>query len=178
MRLDLPGRVALGILNDPLLKVLDHRRRRHYRATEARRAARDTGIAEGSVHAQLEPAHARFLVIHPVPRFHHDSEVRRAATVDQVCHAIGHTGMLAGGNVHRHAAIGQADQQVANQRYFGLDQCSGHLGEGRDHAFGIGSAKAENPVIDLLRRWLHVRFVGGTGKDLLGFVQLQVGIDR
>ncbi|MNC26016.1 hypothetical protein D3C75_741310 [compost metagenome] len=177
MRLDLPGGVALGVVDDPALEFLDHRGRRHHRTAEARNVARHAGVAEGAVHAQLEPGHARLLVVDPVPRLHDHREVRRAAAVEQVEHAVGHAGVIAPGDVHRHAAVGHAHQQVTDQRHLGLDQRGGHLGQGGDHAFRVGGAEAEHPVVDHPRRGLHVGLGRLAGEDLLGLVALQVGID-
>ncbi|MCY1415777.1 hypothetical protein D9M71_312710 [compost metagenome] len=129
------------------------------------------------MHAQLEPGHARLLVVDPVPRLHDDREVRRGAAVEQVQHAAGHAGVLARTDVHRHAAVGQAQQQVAHQRHLGLDQRCGDLGEGGDHAFRVGGAEAEHPVVDHLCHRQHVGLAGLASENFLGFVAFQMGID-
>ncbi|MNF73178.1 hypothetical protein D3C84_551730 [compost metagenome] len=117
-------------------------------------------------------------MVDPVPRLHDDGEIRRATTIDQVRHTVGHASVLARRNVHWHTTVGHAHQQVANQRHLGLDQSGRHFGQGRDHAFRVGGAQAEYPVVNHLRRGLHVRSVVLSGEDLLGLVQLKVGIDR
>src|SRR5690606_35939006 len=168
--------VALGVLQNPLLQLLNHRGSRDHRAAKTRNVVRHAGITEGALDLELEPGHARLLVVHPVPRLHDDGEIRVHAAVEHVDDTVGHAG-VALADIHRHAAVSHAHQQVTLDRHSGLNQRGGHFSQGGNHGFRVGGSQPEDPVIHLLSKGLQVGFLAISDKDFFARRAIQVGID-
>ena len=136
---DLCALLRAGVFGQPLLDGLNHGGGWYDGAAKARSPARHAGISHRAFDGDLEPAQARMLVIHLVPRLEHHAVVRSDAMREQMHDAVRQTGVIALGHDHRHAAAREGDHQIAFERRLGVDQRIHRLDQGCGHALGVGS---------------------------------------